>query len=178
MINYFGFVYQWIDSSNGKTYIGSHKGLIEDGYIGSGTLFIRAYKKRPEKFQREILEYIYNKDILLEIEQKYLDKIDWDNTYNISAGANGGNMIAGMTKEQKLQRSYKISKGNKGKPKSKESNEKRSKSLKGKSKTESHIKNMSRSLKGRKLSEAHKRKLSEIKQGQKRGSYNKGSKDD
>lgn len=102
MTDYFGFIYKWTDSTNGKTYTGSHKGSIEDAYDGSGKLFKHAYKKRPDKFSREILEYVYenSKDILLEREQKYLNLINWDNTYNVSAGANGGNTRAGYTEEQ------------------------------------------------------------------------------
>ena len=32
-------------------------GTIDNGYIGSGIAFKRAYKKRPESFTRKILEY-------------------------------------------------------------------------------------------------------------------------
>ena len=39
-----GFVYRWTDTSNGMYYIGSHKGTPGDGYVGSGTWFMRAYK--------------------------------------------------------------------------------------------------------------------------------------
>lgn len=44
----FGFVYCWTDSTNGKTYVGSHMGSTDDGYIGSGIKFLNAYKKRPD----------------------------------------------------------------------------------------------------------------------------------
>lgn len=50
-----GFVYRWYDHSNGKFYIGSHKGNPNDGYLGGGVLFRRAYAKRPESFTREIM---------------------------------------------------------------------------------------------------------------------------
>jgi len=49
------FVYEWTDSSNGKKYIGVHKGSIDDGYIGSGKHFKAAYKKRPNCFNRAII---------------------------------------------------------------------------------------------------------------------------
>ena len=61
-MKYFGFIYEWIDSTNGKTYIGSHKGSIEDSYVGSGKLFKRAYDKRPDKFNRKIIEYVKNNE--------------------------------------------------------------------------------------------------------------------
>ena len=89
---YYGFIYEWSDSTNGKNYVGSHVGSIDDGYNGSGKLFVLAYKKRPNAFSKEILEYVFENDrkILLEREQKYLDLIDWNNTYNLSRLASGG----------------------------------------------------------------------------------------
>jgi len=50
-----GFVYRWTDSSNGMYYVGSHKGDIDYGYVGSGKRFKPAYNKRPKAFEREIL---------------------------------------------------------------------------------------------------------------------------
>ena len=50
-----GFVYIWRNAKNKKKYIGSHKGTPDDGYIGSGILFMRAYKKNPSDFSRQIL---------------------------------------------------------------------------------------------------------------------------
>ena len=50
-----GFVYKWVDTSNGMYYIGCHKGDVNDRYIGSGTYFLKAYNKRPEAFLREVL---------------------------------------------------------------------------------------------------------------------------
>ena len=159
MIKYFGFIYEWIDSGNGKTYTGSHVGSIEDGYIGSGTLFKRAYKKRSDKFSRKILKYVTenNRNILLEAEQKYLNLIDWNNTYNISAGANGGHTTAGYNEEQLKIRNQKISKSHKGKKQS-----------------ESHKRNISNSLtgntrgtgnKGKKRTEEQNYRNSESKKG-------------
>lgn len=125
-MNYYGFVYKWIDATNGRTYIGSHKGKIEDKYYGSGVLFKPAFQKRKDEFAREILEYVYgDKKNLLEVEQKYLNKIDWDNTYNLSNIAGGGNMRSNFTKEQLIEYNQKQSdrkkgnvygRGNKGKP--------------------------------------------------------------
>ncbi len=91
-----GFIYKWIDVTNGKVYIGSHFGTPNDGYIGSGIYFKRVYLKRPKDFTREILEHV-SKDILIEKEQQYLDQIDWDNTYNLSTVA--GPKFAGGTKQ-------------------------------------------------------------------------------
>ena len=68
-----GFVYKWVDSSNNMYYIGSHKGTIDDGYIGSGTYFVKAYNKRPEAFSRDVL---YVGDDYLELEEFILQELD------------------------------------------------------------------------------------------------------
>lgn len=53
-----GFVYVWINRTNGRYYIGSHKGTPDDGYIGSGKAFLRAVKKYGiESFDR-VVDYI------------------------------------------------------------------------------------------------------------------------
>ena len=130
-MKYFGFIYKWTDSTNGKSYIGSHAGSINDYYKGSGTLFKRAYKKRPEAFTKEILEYVYedNREKLLEVEQKYLDKIDWSNTYNLVLTARGGSIKGRKQSEVEKERR---SVANKGKNHTKESKKLMSERKKGK----------------------------------------------
>lgn len=51
------FVYLWLDELTDRKYIGMHKGSPDDGYIGSGSLFLEMYKDRPEDFTRTILAY-------------------------------------------------------------------------------------------------------------------------
>lgn len=79
-----GFVYKWIDTSNGMYYIGSHKGTPDDGYIGSGTWFMRAYSKRPDSFVREILyvgeDFVELEAFILQELNARLDK----NSYNLT----------------------------------------------------------------------------------------------
>lgn len=80
MKDYFGFVYIWYDLKRKWFYIGSHKGTISDGYIGSNTRLKRAYKKRPHTFKRKIIEYYYgnvHKELLL-LEQYYLDMMKYE----------------------------------------------------------------------------------------------------
>lgn len=36
-----GFIYEWVDSATGLKYIGRHEGSSDDGYIGSGTIFLK-----------------------------------------------------------------------------------------------------------------------------------------
>ena len=155
--NYFGFIYEWTDSTNGKNYIGSHRGLTEDDYDGSGILFQRVFKIRPESFTREILEYVYedSKKVLLEVEQKYLNQINWDNTYNLVPTAGGGSVKGRIVTEdakQKQSESMKeYWKGASERKQSEEEKQKRSETLKG---------NVNgRGNKGRKLSEEHKKNI-------------------
>lgn len=84
-----GFVYKWVDSSNGMWYIGSHKGNPDDGYIGSGTRFTNAYSKRPESFNRQI---IYIGSDYRELEDFILEELDAANdtkSYNLKNKACG-----------------------------------------------------------------------------------------
>jgi len=93
---YYGYVYEWTNTTNGKKYIGSHYGQVEDYYIGSGKYFKRAYRKNPNHFSMQVLEYSYinDKKLLLSLEQKWLDTVPniKDNKlyYNCSNFAVGG----------------------------------------------------------------------------------------
>jgi hypothetical protein len=90
-----GFVYKWIDNSNGMYYIGCHKGDVNDGYIGSGTYFKSAYKKRPESFVREVL---YAGENYRELEEFILEELDAKNdklSYNLKNSSEGGNTRSG-----------------------------------------------------------------------------------
>ena len=85
-----GFVYQWINKSNGKWYIGSHKGTPDDGYTAGGININRAFKKYGiENFKRNIL---WCEDYR-GMEDYYLKKLDAANdpmSYNIKNDAIGG----------------------------------------------------------------------------------------
>lgn len=95
MLNiYNSFVYVWINTRNNKKYIGSHFGSMNDGYIGSGKYFKRAYKKEPEYFLRLILERCWCNDtneLRQNYEQKWLDTIDFNSGefYNINNNVDG-----------------------------------------------------------------------------------------
>lgn len=119
-----GFVYRWNDSSNGKYYIGSHCGDINDGYIGSGLYFRKAYDKRPEKFSREILYIGKDYD---ELEQLILETLDAKNdekSYNLTNNSRGVSKHSEKSKR-------KISKSLKGRVFSEETREKFSKAKMG-----------------------------------------------
>lgn len=76
--DYHGYVYEWTNVKNGKKYIGSHYGSVNDSYVGSGKHFKPAYNKNPENFVMRVLEYlsINDKKQLLVLEQKWLDSVD------------------------------------------------------------------------------------------------------
>lgn len=84
----------WTNIENNLKYIGSHKGHVNDGYIGSGKRFQNAIKKHGiHKFRRDILEFVDDAGLIMQTEQKYLDmmvKVDPNRYYNISLQAGGG----------------------------------------------------------------------------------------
>lgn len=94
--DYYGYIYEWTNILNGKKYIGSHYGAVEDYYTGSGKDFMKAYKKSPQNFKMVVLEYVPvdDKKLVLEVEKKWLDSIpnikDNPNYYNLNNDAAGG----------------------------------------------------------------------------------------
>jgi hypothetical protein len=72
----YGFVYIWLDRKRNKHYIGCHWGHVDDGYICSSSIMLKAYKRRPKDFKRRIIiTGISNKTILLDEEYKWLSMI-------------------------------------------------------------------------------------------------------
>jgi len=94
--DYFGYIYEWTNNVNGKKYIGSHYGSVDDSYIGSGKYFKPAYKKNPQNFSMNVLEYLLvnDKKMLLDLEQRWLDSVDNikenRNYYNLNNFSIGG----------------------------------------------------------------------------------------
>lgn len=75
-IQYTGYVYLWYDTRAKLFYLGGHKGKVEDSYICSNKMMLRAYNKRPDTFKFRVLEFVYGDNTELRIsEQKWLDKI-------------------------------------------------------------------------------------------------------
>jgi hypothetical protein len=69
----YGFIYIWFDKYRKMYYIGSHWGTETDGYICSSNRMRDAYRRRPNDFKRKILEKVEDRNLLLEIEQKWLE---------------------------------------------------------------------------------------------------------
>ncbi len=113
---YYGFIYEWTNTLNGKKYIGSHAGTVDDGYVGSGKVFRRALKKYgKEAFSRSILEYVTidNRQYLLEREKFYLDKNNAyysNDFYNVAKDVIGGDTKAGWSDERRQEFSEQIRK--------------------------------------------------------------------
>lgn len=103
---YDGFIYQWINVTNNKKYIGSHLGKTTDYYTGSGLYFKRAYKKNPGNFKREILEYFTGTHKELQKREEYylslIPNIAKNKEYyNLSASAGGGRNHDRLSKKRR-----------------------------------------------------------------------------
>lgn len=81
------FVYRWTNLSNGKIYIGKHKGTSDDGYISSGKAFLQVYNQNPQDFVRDIL-FEGPDHIVLQKEQElikeYIAKNGHESMYNLT----------------------------------------------------------------------------------------------
>lgn len=82
MTIYTGYIYLWYDTKAKLFYLGGHKGKVEDSYISSNKMMLRAYKKRPNTFKLKILEYVNGDNkALREAEQRWLDMIKDEELY-------------------------------------------------------------------------------------------------
>ena len=70
-----GFIYIWRDRKHNRYYIGAHWGSEDDGYDCSSRWMRAAMKRRPNDFKRRILEYVYDREKLYDVEYKWLSMI-------------------------------------------------------------------------------------------------------
>ncbi len=172
---YYG-IYKITNLLNGKMYIGRHKtDNLDDGYMGSGKLIIKAVKKYGKKnFRKEWLMFCEDEEEMNYMERVFVDQtwIDRSDTYNLNLGGDYQTM-SDTTKE-------KISRAATGRKHSDESKQKMSNAKKGmipwiagRKHTEESLKKMSESHKGntahlghhhskeakKKMSEGHKGKI-------------------
>lgn len=174
-MTYYG-IYKITNLTNGKMYIGRHKtDNLDDGYIGSGKLIIKAVKKYGKKnFSKEWLMFCEDEEEMNYMERVFVDQtwIDRSDTYNLNLGGDYQTM-SDTTKK-------KISLATTGRKHSAESRQKMSNAKKGmipwitgRKHTEESLKKMSESHKGNKAHLGHhhtdevKLKISKAKKGKK-----------
>lgn len=152
-------IYKITNNLNGKIYIGKHiTENIDDGYMGSGNLIIKAINKYGvENFTKEILFDVYGKDLMDFLEEAIVDEafVAREDTYNLKVGGEGGSV-----KDPSEETRKKLSEAMKGK-----------KCRLGTHQSDEWKRNMSERMKGNKwntgkhLSEEHRRKISEANKG-------------
>jgi hypothetical protein len=80
------FLYLWTNTSNGRLYLGKHKGSPDDGYVASSTKFLFEYDQNPSTWVRSILAFgSENKILQIETEMlKLLNVMSNPLYYNLS----------------------------------------------------------------------------------------------
>jgi hypothetical protein len=71
-----GFVYMWESLTTGKKYIGSHYGLLDDGYVSSSKHFNEIYRSNPSSFSRKILRDKLSRKEALTMEKDLLISVN------------------------------------------------------------------------------------------------------
>lgn len=86
------FVYRWDNIVTKEYYIGVHQGTPDDGYIGSGILFLRKYKSKKDQFVRIIIETFENKEDAYNFERELVNETTLLDTkcLNLKIGGEGG----------------------------------------------------------------------------------------
>lgn len=117
-------VYKTTNISNGKYYVGFHStNNLDDGYLGSGKLLIKAIEKYgPQNFKKEILFVFDNQKEAEDKEREIVNEyfINDEKTYNLVTGGNvcilNGEKNAFYGKTHSIETREKISKNAKGRP--------------------------------------------------------------
>ena len=100
----FYYLYKITNLVNAKIYVGVHKTKhLDDGYMGSGKVIIRAIKKYgADSFQKDILEYFDNSKSMYAREKEVVTKefLLREDTYNLRRGGFGGFDYINKTKDE------------------------------------------------------------------------------
>lgn len=92
-------IYKITNTVNNKIYIGKHKtNNLEDNYLGSGNLIVKAVEKYgKDKFIKEVLYSLNSEEEMDLMETEIVDKefISREDTYNLAPGGKGGGLNHG-----------------------------------------------------------------------------------
>lgn len=157
-------IYGIKNTTTGKLYVGSsvniknrwtaHRNYLKNNKHHNGHLQ-RSYNKHgPEKFEFFVIEHIKDKDTLVQREQYYIDKYNFDSLYNDCPNA-----VSPLGRVLSEEHKNKISNSLKGRKKSEETKKRLSKSHSGKKSSKEHRKSLSESHLGHRHS---KKTLSKI----------------
>ena len=109
------YFYITTNNINHKYYYGVHStNNIDDGYMGSGKLIKKAFKKYgKDNFTKTILQYFDNADLMYKYEANVvtIEVVNDPMSYNIRVGGRGGVKGLKLSEETK----HKIAQSNKGK---------------------------------------------------------------
>jgi group I intron endonuclease len=107
------FIYIITNLINGKQYVGSHCGDENDTYLGSGKIFLKAYKKYgKENFKREILEECPLEDNLIR-ETYYIQKYNTLLPFGYNISPTGGHGLKGKLNDETKEKIRNKQKGKK-----------------------------------------------------------------
>ena len=174
MENHYNCIYMYTNLITGKKYVGKAKdfnGRHEQHLKGKKHLIDKKIKEYGIKnFKVEILiENVQDNDKLNEYEKFFIKRkrshVSYGTGYNKTWGGDGGDVVSGMTEEQRREYLRKLSESRKGKPHTKETKRKISETEKGKPVSEETKQKISESRKGQPRSEETKQKLSESHKG-------------
>jgi len=88
------YLYEVKNRVNGKIYVGVHKTKnIEDGYMGSGKVILRAIKKHGlDNFEKTIIEFFDDSETMFRRESEVVNDtfLARDDVYNLRRGGMGG----------------------------------------------------------------------------------------
>ena len=129
------YIYKITNLINGKIYIGQHTtSNLDDGYMGSGKILIRAIKKYGvENFRKEIQGFYENESELNYVERMLVDQtfVDRPDTYNLTLGGNKPPSYKGKKRSEAFRKNL-------------------SEKLRGKKHTPEHTRHVAEALRGRK----------------------------
>lgn len=84
------YIYMTTNLINNKKYIGQHKGIPNDSYLGSGVILAKAIKQYgKENFRKEILCFCKDREEANQQEKRYIQEfnaVEDDTFYNIDEG--------------------------------------------------------------------------------------------